>query len=725
MATLVLTVAGGAIGGPIGAAVGSLLGQAVDNAVLFRPGRREGPRLTELAVQTSSYGTAIPHIFGTMRVAGSVIWSTDLIEARGRSGGGKGVAATTTYSYSASFAVLLSARPVREVRRIWADGRLLRGAAGDFKSEVADFRLHRGDEAQAVDPLIAAVEGSAATPAYAGCAYVVFEQLQLADFGNRLPSLTFEVVAEALPLDVGTILAEVGEGQITPALTGETVTGYSAYGSTIRGLAEGLASAYGLWFVAEDGGLRPDAGTGAARLIRDAGAAVEGARAGAARRQRRIASAQTTPGTVTVAHYDAARDYQSSVQRIVRTGAARRVLRIDLPAVVTPGDARRLAGQALIRADREREQRRVTLDWRDIDIAPGSRVAIEGEPGVWRVTGWTLEAMTVVLELRRITGAGVIDAGSSGRVAPAPDLVHGPTVLAIAEAPLIDDALVERAQLLIAAAGTSSGWRGAAIATSPDGARWTPQGRTAPPSVIGSVATPLREGPATIEDRRNEIVVALLNAAMMLEDADDRALAAGANAALIGDELVQFGSAVPLGANRWRLSRLWRGRRGTEWAIGTHQPDERFVLLDRDALRSIDLSPALIGVDMQVEASGIGDRPDPSRATVRIDGRSLVPPAPVHGTWQRTPGDALMLSWRRRGRSGWTWIDGADVPLGEDAERYRVTLHRADGDVVVAEVSMPALAVDDPAVAAALASAEVRQLGTHGASRPLIISAQQ
>ncbi|WP_066477330.1 MULTISPECIES: GTA baseplate fiber-binding domain-containing protein [unclassified Sphingomonas] len=340
------------------------------------------------------------------------------------------------------------------------------------------------------------------------------------------------------------------------------------------------------------------------------------------------------------------------------------------------------------------------------------------------MTGWTLEAMTVVLELRRITGAGVIDAGSSGRVAPAPDLVHGPTVLAIAEAPLIDDAPVERAQLLIAAAGTSSGWRSAAIATSPDGARWTPQGRTAPPSVIGGVAAPLRDGPATIEDRRNEIVVALLNAAMTLEDADDRALAAGANAALIGDELVQFGSAVPLGANRWRLSRLWRGRRGTEWAIGTHQPDERFVLLDRDALRSIDLSPALIGVDMQVEASGIGDRPDPSRATVRIDGRSLVPPAPVHGTWQRTPGDALMLSWRRRGRSGWTWIDGADVPLGEDAERYRVTLHRADGDVV-AEVSMPALAIDDPAVAAALASVEVRQLGTHGASRPLIISAPQ
>ena len=63
-----------------------------------------------------------------MRVAGTVIWSTDLIEDRNREGGGKGRPATTSYSYSASFAVALSARPVRAVHRIWADGKLLRGA---------------------------------------------------------------------------------------------------------------------------------------------------------------------------------------------------------------------------------------------------------------------------------------------------------------------------------------------------------------------------------------------------------------------------------------------------------------------------------------------------------------------------------------------------------------------------------------------------------------------
>ncbi len=136
MATLVLTAVGTAIGGPIGGAIGGLIGNMADHAILFRPKGRQGARLNELQVQTSSYGTQVPRLFGTMRVAGTVIWASDLKESSSRSGGGKGRASVTSYAYSASFAVALSARGVRGVRRIWADGNLLRGAAGDFKTEV-------------------------------------------------------------------------------------------------------------------------------------------------------------------------------------------------------------------------------------------------------------------------------------------------------------------------------------------------------------------------------------------------------------------------------------------------------------------------------------------------------------------------------------------------------------------------------------------------------------
>ena len=145
MATLVLSTAGHIIGGPVGGAIGAIIGQQIDQNILFKPKGRRGPRLGDLAVQTSSYGTAIPKLFGTMRVAGTVIWATDLREESTKTGGGKGKPKTTAYSYSVSFAVLLSARAIRGVKRIWADGNLLRGAAGDFKTETG-FRLHKGGD---------------------------------------------------------------------------------------------------------------------------------------------------------------------------------------------------------------------------------------------------------------------------------------------------------------------------------------------------------------------------------------------------------------------------------------------------------------------------------------------------------------------------------------------------------------------------------------------------
>ena len=70
MATLVLSTAGTILGGPIGGAIGSFLGQSIDHQ-LFGSGPRQGPRLGDLAVQSSSYGSPIPKLFGTMRVAGN------------------------------------------------------------------------------------------------------------------------------------------------------------------------------------------------------------------------------------------------------------------------------------------------------------------------------------------------------------------------------------------------------------------------------------------------------------------------------------------------------------------------------------------------------------------------------------------------------------------------------------------------------------------------------
>ena len=73
------------------------------------------------------------------------------------------------------------------VGRIWADGKPL-----DLTGKT--IRVHRGTEDQAADDLIVAKEGAGNSPAYRGLAYVVFERLPLADFGNRIPQLSFEII---------------------------------------------------------------------------------------------------------------------------------------------------------------------------------------------------------------------------------------------------------------------------------------------------------------------------------------------------------------------------------------------------------------------------------------------------------------------------------------------------------------------------------------------------
>lgn len=237
MATLVLSVvgnvAGTAIGGPLGGqlgqALGAMAGAAIDRS-LFGPGaqRREGPRLAELAVQSSTEGAPIAETAGRVRLSGQVIWAARFLETAttetvggGGKGGGGGAPKQkrTSFSYSASFAVALCEGPIDRLGTIWADGRVL-------DLDGLEYRLHPGGPDQAVDPLIAAIEGEA--PAYRGTAYVVFEDLPLEAFGNRLPQLSFEVFRTLVPAAVPsleslvtavTLIPGAGERALDPVLS--------------------------------------------------------------------------------------------------------------------------------------------------------------------------------------------------------------------------------------------------------------------------------------------------------------------------------------------------------------------------------------------------------------------------------------------------------------------------------------------------------------------------
>ncbi|KJZ20322.1 baseplate multidomain protein megatron [Loktanella sp. S4079] len=203
MATIVLSAAGMAIGGSIGgtvmglsmAAIGRAAGAAIGRHIdqkLFGSGSDaiETGRVDRFRLTSAGEGGDLQQVYGRMRVPGQVIWASDFEESSKTSGGGKGAPSgpeVTSYSYSVSLAVALCEGQISRIGRIWADG-------VEISQSDLNMRLYTGTLDQQPDPKIAAIEGLENTPAYRGTAYVVFEDLGLAKFGNRVPQLTFEVM---------------------------------------------------------------------------------------------------------------------------------------------------------------------------------------------------------------------------------------------------------------------------------------------------------------------------------------------------------------------------------------------------------------------------------------------------------------------------------------------------------------------------------------------------
>jgi len=721
MATVVLSAVGAVIGGPIGAAVGAVIGQQVDS-VIFAPGRRQGPRLGDLSVQTSSYGSPIPKLFGSVRVSGTVIWATDLKESRTTRSNGKGRGSTDVYSYSASFAVALSGRRITGIGRIWADGKLLRGAAGDFKSETG-FRWYAGAEGQALDPLIAANEGIGSTPAYRGIAYAVFEDMQLADFGNRIPSISFEVIADAGGSSAGAVLSGVGAiaSDGGPPLAGVAVTGDS-----VRGVAETLAQAMPFSVVSGEGGLTARFGAGPARTVAaDDRGATSGGSVPAIVTER--AAAASVPDLVTIAYNDVDRDYLVGSQRARRDGTARREVRVDLPAAIGPGTAKAIGQARLARFWTERSRATVTLPWRAMNILPGDRCTVPGLAGRWRVSRLSFEAMVLRLDLVLESPASLITAvaADGGRNVSQTDIAHGPTVLRVIDVPQIGETPVSAPILAVAANGPSGGWRRASLMASVDGgATYRDAGGTALPATLGTTLTALPRGSAYLIDRAASVDVQLVHAGLTLQDADEDALLAGANLAMIDDELVQFGRADPLGAGQWRLRELWRGRWGTEWATDGHAANGNFALMEPQTLRPLDSAFAVALA--QVLATGLGDASGAGATAPAEVGTAVRPLAPV-ALRAAASGNDIAVSWLRRSRDGWRWRDGVDVPIGEESERYRLTKVAGGRPDLVVELASPAWIyaaserTADAAAGAASVVISVLQVGAVAVSRPAAI----
>lgn len=210
MATIVLSAVGGAVGSSlggtvaglstavIGRAVGATVGKVIDQSVLGTGSEViETGRVDRFRLSNAGEGEPISQVYGRIRLGGQVIWASDFAEdvavttSSGGGGGGKGAPSqpkttTRSYSYSVNIAVAICEGEITRIGRVWANGE-------EVAPDDLNMRIYKGHKDQLPDPVMEAIEGAGNVPAYRGTAYVVFENLNLEAFGNRVPQFSFEI----------------------------------------------------------------------------------------------------------------------------------------------------------------------------------------------------------------------------------------------------------------------------------------------------------------------------------------------------------------------------------------------------------------------------------------------------------------------------------------------------------------------------------------------------
>lgn len=351
------------------------------------------------------------------------------------------------------------------------------------------------------------------------------------------------------------------------------------------------------------------------------------------------------------------------------------------------------------------------------------QVVTLADGGAWRVAGRTVRASEVLLELKRHqplpTANFPATPGVSVKAHDWPDAVG---TVHIFDLPNLGSPAAPAPRILIAGAGSNDGWRGADCwFVSAVGAEPVPVATIRPAATLGQLFAPLKTGRDCLFDLVNIVLVELVNPAMTLESVSDAALLGGANRAMVGGELLQFGVAEAVEPRIWRLSRLLRGRAGTANHIA-HRVGTPFVLLDDPAL--LMLPEDIAG---SVEGGGAILQWAPRGGTMLTEvgvpaaGRALRSLAPVHGRVGLDGEGGVTISWVRRSRLDAGWRDQVDQPCGESREAWHIAVTPSVAGIGPWDRPSPTLNITG-GIMAALPSGctvEIRQVGDFGLSPPL------
>lgn len=721
MATILLPALVGSItSAPVWLGLAALGGYYIDQAWLSQDitMQSQGPRAQDVRLSGSSYGSVIPRVWGVYRLPGNIIKADNLREHSRThtqtSGSGKSKVTTsyTEYYYTCTFAIAICRGPILAIRKIWADNKLIYhvGPGANDSTIQASNELSRqmtsyfGTETQATNSF-------AGPPAYRGIAYIVFRDLNLEKWGNRIPSLNFEVIQKGYDTGAGYAASPVNVSEIIADLcisAGYTQDDFDV--TDVHGVVHGFC-ATGNSFMEDISSICKVAGISwrqyGRKLVffpQDQGNVIViprqdiGAGEGENETIKIVTSNKNQlPTVVDVEYLDINKDYLTSIQSATRySGQDENRLSMNTQIATDANVARTAAYRILTQMWNGTCEYQFKLGPKWLHLVPGDVLDIttlNGDHHIVQIKEMTIGADYSIEILARTYDSTVFaieEEGDSGEEGFYDQIeIGGPTDGLLVNLPILPG-IPDEIGFCAFGNGESAGWRFAMLYESIDeGETYSIVGQI-PSRGVGFALNTLGQGPSQIWDVDNylDVYVNMVD----LWNAEEKDVLKGANALVVGNEIIQFCNAELIAENTYRLTRLLRGRRGTEWAISSHQANEKVGILAPGRMTFI--TGDIYGINKENYYKFVAN--DMSQefvehVTFLYNGETKKPFSPVHCVYH---GDGK-YTWTRRSRVGIELTSNPpDIPLGEAYERYVVKLYKNGALVTQYTVNTPEVIVD-------------------------------
>lgn len=713
MATLVLSSVGNiflpGIGGFLGAAVGAAIDATLIAPLLTPENEVKGPRLRNFDVQSNDEGAPIARMFGpSTRIAGQLIWFEGPVEVRNKSreGGkfGGGGTVVTEYSYYAHVAVALGEGFVANIQRIYANRKLFFDldnppTAGSHRFTQLVFHSGGNDDIPA--NLIETFEGVGNVPAFNGISYIELSFLQLADFGNLIPSFEFEVIKDLETYNVSELLTDLmlGAGFDSSEFDVTGVTG-ACRGFNIRD-PQPQANALEQVFLAYDVVARGATDDIIKFLDRGDEDRIDVVAGDLVKRQDRDGrpfeitdpSDIRFPKEVSVQYQDTTRDNQIGSQSSRRINATTsNTQSLDLAMTLTPSEARGIADRRLYSQWAERQQVKFQLPPSMLEVQESDIIVVTYKSIRYHIRVVNIrQGANFVLQVEGVIESkapGLATPGSPSQVVvapPADDSSIPPNT--VYDPPTVDAIFLDLPALTYNEA-LQPGYRYGHAKTTGDQflsvTYYQSQDENgtyidilvSPVEMIFGTADTVLAGGVDHHfwDEVSTVDVTLKFGTLTSKTESE--VLAGENLALLGEEIIAFKTATLIGASQYRLSGLLRGRRDTDDKMSTHAINEAFALLsDEGGLRYQALGFNDLQSKRFYKVAPLGQTDaDVSAIEFTPVGKSLEPFKVADFQGVREANDDWTLTWIRRSRAPFRELSLVTPPVLESREYYEIDI---------------------------------------------------